>query len=62
MASAIKCDRCGNAGTKLSDFIHVRTHTLYNATRFNETALEHFDLCTKCYDEIFSFNEESEDL
>lgn len=61
MASAIKCDKCGITSTKMTDFIHIRTHTLNNATAYNSNSLEYFDLCTNCYDEIFSFNKESED-
>lgn len=61
MASAIKCDKCGMTSSKMADFIHVRAYTLSDATSYNTAALEHFDLCTKCYDEIFNFKKESEE-
>lgn len=61
MASAIKCDRCGYSNIKLSDFMHIRTHTFSDATTFNTSTIEHFDLCQKCYDEVFDFKKSSDE-
>ena len=61
MASAIKCDKCGTSSAKISDFIHIRVHTMASATEYNTRAEEHFDLCKKCYDELLNFDKESED-
>ena len=61
MASAIKCDKCGTTSTKVSEFMHIRIHTMVSSTRFNNEPLDHLELCQKCYDEIFNFNKESED-
>ena len=58
MAASVICDKCGKVSSKITDFIHVRTHTLASATRYNTSALETFDVCTNCYDEIFNFKED----
>ena len=57
MASAIKCDKCGMTSTKVSDFMHIRVYTMASATRYKDDAVERFEVCQKCYDEIFKFKE-----
>lgn len=61
MAIAIKCDKCGMASTKAEYFMHIRTHTMSSATEYNYRPTDYFELCQKCYDEIFSFKKESEE-
>lgn len=61
MASAIKCDKCGTTSTKVSEFMHIRIYTMLSTTRYNTEAEKHFELCKKCYGEIFNFDKESED-
>ena len=61
MASAVKCDKCGTTSAKISDFMHIRAYKMVSATRYNTEAEKHFDLCKKCYDELFISNKESED-
>lgn len=61
MASAIKCNKCGTTSEKISDFMHIRVYTMVSATRYNEKADKHFELCKKCYDEFLNFDKESED-
>ena len=61
MASAIKCDKCGMASTKTEYFRHIRVHEMANATSYVKFANESFEVCKKCYDEIFNFKKESEE-
>ena len=56
MAASVICDKCGKVSSKITDFIHVRTHTLASVTSYKTSTLESFDVCKKCYDEIFNFN------
>lgn len=59
MASAIKCDKCGMTSTNVADFMHIRVHKMASATTFEKYVEEHFEVCQKCYDEIYNFKEES---
>lgn len=61
MASAIKCDKCKMTSSKTEGFRHIRVHEMANATSYIKIANECFEVCQKCYDEIFSFKKESEE-
>lgn len=59
MSSAIKCDRCGYSSVKMSEFRQIRTHMMNEPLTLRNT-IDYFEICEKCYDEIFDFRNSNE--
>ena len=58
MTGAIKCDRCGYSSVNVTEF--RRINVMYDPSRIPIKIIDHFNVCKKCYDELFDFRNSNE--
>lgn len=51
---AIICDKC-NSINDPKDIKYVRVSKMNGITTFNDSSTKGYEICEKCYDEIFSW-------
>lgn len=51
---AIICDRCKSVND-YKDIKYVRTNQMVSISNFNGSETEGYEICKKCYDELFSW-------
>ena len=51
---AIICDRC-NSVNEYKDIKYVRVNKMTGISTFNGSEAEVYEICKKCYDELFSW-------